>query len=68
MGPDHASREKMLSMVISFIFAHKNVYRIRFRDIKIGSLESFEKIAFFSLFLMRTQLSSGQEYKLEGEG
>ena len=53
MGPEHASREKILSMVNFLIFVHKNVYRIRFQKIKIVSLEGFEKIEFFSLFLMR---------------
>ena len=33
--------EKIFSMVIDFV--HKNVYRIRFQEIKIGSLEGFEK-------------------------
>ena len=41
---------------------HKNVYRIRFQEIKVGSLEGFEKIEFFSLFLMRKRLSSGQKW------
>ena len=36
MGPEHASREKILSMVIFLIFVHKNVLRIRFQEIKIG--------------------------------
>ena len=64
MGPEHASREKILSMVIFFIFVRKNVYRIRCQDIKIGSLGGFEKIEFFSLFLMRKRLSSGQKWFL----
>ena len=42
----------------------KNVYRIRFHEIKIGSLEGFEKIEFFSLFLMRKRLYSGQKWFL----
>ena len=37
MGPEHASREKILSMLIFFIFVHKTVYRIRFQQIKIRS-------------------------------
>jgi len=57
MGNEHASREKILSMVIFLIFVHKNVYRIRFKEIKIGSLEGFEKIEFFPLFLMRKRVS-----------
>ena len=39
-------------------------YRIRFQEIKIGSLEGFEKIKCFSLFLMRKQLSRGQKWFL----
>ena len=66
MGPEHASREKKLAMVIFFIFVHKNVYRIsRFQKIKIGPLEGFEKKAFFSLLLMRKRLSGGQKWFLE---
>ena len=64
MGPEYASREKILTMVIFFIFVHKNVYRIRFQEIKIGSLEDFEKIEFFPLFLMSKRLSSGQKWFL----
>ena len=62
MGPEHASREKILSMVIFFV--HKNVNRIRFQEIKIGSLEDFEKIEFFPLFLMSKRLSSVQKWYL----
>ena len=36
MGPEHASREKISSMVIFLIFVHKNVCRIRFQEIKMG--------------------------------
>ena len=64
MGLEHASREKKLPMVIFSIFVHKNVYRIRFQEIKIGPWEGFEKKAFFSLFLMRKRLSSGQKWFL----
>merc|ERR1712214_252137 len=65
MGLKHASREKKCSMVISFIFVHKNVYRIRFQKIKIGPLKGFEKKAFFSLLLMRKRLSGGQKWFLK---
>ena len=36
MGPDseHASREKKLPKAIFLIFVHKNVYKIRFQEIK----------------------------------
>ena len=51
-------------MVNILIFVHKNVYRIRFQEIKIGSSEDFEKIEFFSLNLMRKPLFSGQEWFL----
>ena len=47
MGREHASREKKLAMVNFLIFMHKNVYRIRFKKIKIGPLKGFEKKAFF---------------------
>ena len=55
MGLKHASREKKLAVVNLFIFVHKNVYRIRFQKIKIGPLKGFEKKAFFSLLLTRTE-------------
>ena len=47
----NASREKILSMVIFFIFVHKNVYRIRFQEIKIRSLGDFEFWVLRALFL-----------------
>ena len=53
MNNEHASREKIISMVIFFIFVHKNVYRIRFQEIEIRISEGFDKMEFFSLFLMR---------------
>ena len=65
MGPEHASREKILSMVKNFIFVHNNAYRIRFQGIKIGILEGFENIEFVSLFLMRKRLSGGQRWFLK---
>ena len=65
MGREHASRDKKLPKVIFFIFVHKNVYRIRFQEIEIGSLESFEKKAFFSLLLMRKRLSGGEQWFLK---
>ena len=49
MGPEHASREKKLSMVIFLNFQNHE---------KSG----VEKKAFFSLFLMRKRLSSGQKW------
>ena len=57
MGREHASREKKLTTVNFLIFVHKNIYRIRFQKIKIGSWKGFEKKAFFSLLLMRKRLS-----------
>ena len=65
IGPQHASREKKLPMVIFLIFVHKNVYRIRFQKIKIRPLKGFEKKAFFSLLLMRKRLSGGQKWFLK---
>ena len=51
-------------MVIFFIFVHKNVYRIRFQEIEIRISEGFDKMEFFSLFLMRKRLSGGQKWFL----
>ena len=65
MGPEHASKEKILFMVYLLIFVHKNVYRIRFQKINIGPLKGFEKKAFFSLLLMRKRLSGGQKWFLK---
>ena len=65
MGPEHAPREKHLTMVDLLISVHKNVYRIRFQKIKIGPLKGFEKKAFFSLLLMRKRLSGGQKWFLK---
>ena len=62
MGPEYAWREKTLSMGYFLICVHKKLYRIRFQEIKIGSLQGFEKIEFFSLFVMRKRLSSGQKW------
>ena len=52
------------TMVIFFIFVHKNVYRIGLKEIKIRPLEVFESGPLFSLFLMRKRLSSGQKWFL----
>ena len=46
MGPEHASREKKLTMVIFLIFVQKNVSTIRFQEIKIRPLKAFEKMHF----------------------
>ena len=64
MGREHASREKKFTMVNFLIFVQKNVSRIRFQEIKIRPFGDFEKKAFFSLFLMRKRLSSGQKWFL----
>ena len=64
MGREHASREKKISMVNFLLFVQKNVSRIRFQEIKIRPFQDFEKKAFFSLFLMRKRLSSGQKWFL----
>ena len=64
MGREHASREKKLTMVNFLIFVQKNVSTIRFQEIKIRPFRDFEKKAFFSLFLMRKRLSSGQKWFL----
>ena len=58
MGPERASREKKIVHGNFFDFlSQKCIHRIKFQDIKIGSLEGFEKIEFFSLFLMRKVVS-----------
>ena len=51
-------------MVNFLIFVQKNVSTIRFQEIKIRPFGDFEKKAFFSLFLMRKRLSSGQKWFL----
>ena len=40
------------------------VWRLRIQELKIGNWEDFEKIEFFSLFLMRKRLTSGQKWFL----
>ena len=52
-------------MVNFLIFVQKNVSTIRFQEIKIRPFQDFEKKAFFSLFLMRKRLSSGQKWFLK---
>ena len=64
MGSEYVSREKKLTMVNFLIFGQKNVSTIRFQEIKIRPFQDFEKKAFFSLFLMRKRLSSGQKWFL----
>ena len=61
MGSEYVSREKKSTMVNFLIFVQKNVSTIRFQEIKIRPFRDFEKKAFFSLFLMRKRLSSGQK-------
>ena len=48
MGPEHESREKILSMVISFNSVHKNVYRIRFQERRGRELRGFLRRSNFS--------------------
>ena len=43
---------------------HMIMCRLRIQKIKIGRLGGFEKIDFFSFFLMRKRLSSGQKWFL----
>ena len=57
-------KRKKMTVVFFFIFVHKNVYRIGFQEIKIRPWEDFELGPFFSLFLMRKRLSSGQKWFL----
>ena len=46
MGPEHASRDKKLPMVIFFIFGQMNIYIKGFQKMKIRPLKDFEKIEF----------------------
>ena len=46
MGPEHASREKKLSMVIFFIFVQMNIYIKGFQKMKIRPLKGFERMRF----------------------
>ena len=64
MCPEHATREKILCMVIFLYFRAQIVCRIGFQEIKIRISEVFEKIGFFSLFLTRKRLSRGQKWFL----
>ena len=52
MGPEHASREKKLSMVNFLIFVQKNVSTIRFQEIKIRPLKGFEKMRFLCFYII----------------
>ena len=52
MGPEHASREKKLSMVNFLIFVQKNVSRIRFQEIKIRPWKGFEKMRFLCFYII----------------
>ena len=54
----------ILFMVIFFFCAQKCIYRIRFQEIKTRPSGDFELGPFFSLFLMRNRLSSGQKWLL----
>ena len=62
MGLEHASREKKLPMVNFLIFVHKNVYRIRFQEIKIRPLKGFEKFAFWFFAHYKISPSKGPKY------
>ena len=52
MGPEHASREKKLSMVNFLIFGQKNVSTIRFQEIKIRPFGDFEKMRFLCFYII----------------
>ena len=62
MGPEHASREKKLSMVNFLIFVQKNVSKIRFQEIKIRPLKDFEKMRFLCFYIIK---SSKKRAKIE---
>ena len=55
-------QEKILSMVNFLIFVHKNVYRIRFQEIKIRPLKGFEKFAFWFFAHYKISPSKGPKY------
>ena len=52
MGPEHASREKKLTMVNFLIFGQKNVSTIRFQEIKIRPFGDFEKMRFLCFYII----------------
>ena len=62
MGPEHASREKKLTMVNFLIFVQKNVSRIRFQEIKIRPLKGFMKFAFGLFAHYKISPSKGPKY------
>ena len=51
MGPEHASREKKMTMVNFLILVQKNVSTIRFQEIKIRPLKGFEKMRFLCFYI-----------------
>ena len=55
-------------MVIFFIFVLKNVYRLRFLDIKIRPSEGFELGPFFSHFFVRILVSENVLFLTLGLG
>merc|ERR1711872_475217 len=59
MGPEHASREKKLSMVNFLIFVQKNVSRIRFQEIKIRPFGDFEKMRFLCFYIIKSMARKG---------
>ena len=52
MGLKHESREKKIAHGKFFDFLHKNVYRIRFQEIKIRPLKGFEKMRFLCFYII----------------
>ena len=52
MGPEHASRDKKLPMVIFFIFGQMNIYIKGFQKMKIRPLKGFEKMRFLCFYII----------------
>ena len=61
MGLEHQEKKK-LPMVNFLIFVQKNVYRIRFQEIRICPLKGFEKFAFWFFAHYKISPSKGPKY------
>ena len=59
MGPEHASREKKVTMVKFLIFVQKNVSTIRFQEIKIRPFQDFEKRRFLCFYIIKSMARKG---------
>ena len=59
MGPEHASREKKMTMVNFLILVQKNVSTIRFQEIKIRPFQDFEKMRFLCFYIIKSMARKG---------